>query len=137
MKIITKTLILTVCLLVWTISATAGEQRLTVRLVTASNESGNNAGLEDVIVALKENLPYRSYTLVDTGRAKLPATESICKLGEYTIIFNGDHKNLTVGILKGRKELLNTTISVSKKSPLIVGGFSEGNKKIVFVLTLD
>lgn len=137
MKIITKILILIACLLVWTGSTTAGEQKLTVRLVTASNESGNNAGLEDVIGALKENLPYRSYTLVDTGTVKLPATENVCKLEEYTIIFNGTHKNLTVEIFKGRKELLNTTISISKGAPLILGGFSEGNKKIVFVLTVD
>jgi hypothetical protein len=126
-----------ICLIVGLVSAIAEAQNLTVRLVTASNEHGENAGLEDVIGALRENLPYRSYTLVDTGKVKLPATETSCKLEGYSLTFRGDSKNLTVEILKGRKELLKTTISLNKGAPLVLGGFSDGNRKLVFVLTLD
>lgn len=111
---------------------------LTIRLVEAHNRSAQvDASLSDVAVTLKRNLPYTGFRqLGGTGTLALPAGGRSGFSGGYTVSAKGHAKQCQVSISKGKKALLNSTVSMQGKSPMILGGFPSGNGKHLFVLKL-
>jgi hypothetical protein len=124
--------LLSLCLCLLSASAVAGS--LSIRLVRASNTpGGNSAGLGDVIPVLKKSLVYSHYSLAGSTSMKLPAQNSVRQLGSYSVTCNGQQGNLAITVRHGRKQLLNTRVSLSSRKPLILGGFPAGNDKLVLV----
>ena len=120
------------CLCLLSASAMAGN--LSVRLVKASNTpGGSSAGLGDVLPVLKKSLVYSHYALAGSTSLSLPAKQTSRQLGAYSVTCDGEQGNLAISVRHGRKQLLNTRVSLSSRRPLILGGFPAGDGKLVLV----
>ena len=124
------------CLCAWTLPAMAGSS-MSIRLVEASAQGkGDSSGLEDVVDVLKKNLPLPFYTLVDRTRISLPANGKPLNLGSYTITCTGSQDALVIVVQQGARKLLQTSVKLDNKSPLVLGGFPSEKGKMVLVFVV-
>ncbi len=108
-------------------------QTVSVRLVRASNEeAGDTAGIEDVATILAGSLPFKNFRLVASAQTPLPAAARL-QLGSYTVACKGPQDKLAIAVSQGRNELLNTSVRLRDGKPLILGGFPDGEARMVLV----
>ncbi len=118
----------------WAMMSEAGEL-VTLRLVEASNTGdGVSPELKDVGSILKAQLPFKSYRLVDRGKCKLPADQSIGMSRGYRIRCTGVQDNFTIKIRQGKSEILQTTVALKDGKPLMLGGFPSNKGKLLLIL---
>ena len=116
-------------------AAGAAQQMLDVRLVKLTSRGSVSPGLENVAAIIQRNLPYAGCTLVDQKGCLMPANATLAFKGGYQVIFKTLDGNLGVTIMKGRKLLLSTAVTLPDNTPVILGGFDGGSgSKHVFVL---
>lgn len=130
-------LLLGVFLLATAVHAGKGGGTLSIRLVEAGNEGqGVGKGLGDVGQLLQENLPFKSFQLRADKSVSLPADGSVGLAAGFVARCSGDADKLSVIIeQKGKPGKLESTVSLRKGKPLILGGFpSDGGKMIVILL---
>ncbi|MBT3191749.1 MAG: hypothetical protein HN341_04270 [Verrucomicrobia bacterium] len=122
------------CLFVSLLSASAQAGSLSVRLVRASHTAGgSSSGLGDVIPVFQKSLPYSHYSLAGSTSMTLPASKATRQLGGYSVTCSGSQNSLAITVKHGRKQLLNTSVRLSRGKPLILGGFPSGQDKLVLV----
>ena len=114
----------------------AGE-RLSIRLVEASNDGKGAAGVEDIAGMLRKNINYQSFALLGRGSMPLPAQNAASRIGAYTVTGSGPQNNLSIRVRKGGSEVLSTTVRLKDRTPLVVGGFPGGKGKMVLVFVAE
>ncbi len=118
------------------LSASAA-QTLTIRMVEAHNRSEQtDASLNDVAPSLRRSLPYKGFRQIGSSAHSLPAGGESQLSGGYKVKVSGPASNCAVTISKNNKSLLTTSVSLRGSTPLIVGGFSAGESRHLFVLKL-
>ena len=111
---------------------------LTIRLVEASNDGdGIDKGLRDIGSILKGQLPFKRYRLIDRGRCKLPAKQSIGLARGYNVECQGNQEHLTIKVRHRKSELLTTTVALRDGKPLMLGGFPDRKGKLLLVLLTE
>jgi hypothetical protein len=126
-----------VWLVITGLAGTVMADSLSIRLVQAGNEgSGVGGGLGDVAQLLQDNLRFKSFQLVSSKSIGLPANGA-AELGQgFTARCSGGANNLSVAIERSGKRVLSSTVQLQRGTPLIVGGFSSGNGKMIVILSL-
>lgn len=118
----------------------AHAQTVSIRMVEGYNSKDKAtfpAELNDVKSLLQSNLPFNTYKLIGSNAVKLPADQT-ANLGQgYSISCKGNQQSLAVKILFKNKVKLNSTVRLQPGKPLIIGGFSSGKGKILFVMKLQ
>ncbi|MDZ4198754.1 MAG: hypothetical protein U1E27_05645 [Kiritimatiellia bacterium] len=124
------------CALALLATAAPAAERLQIRVVEASmEESAADPGLRDVAAFLKENLPYRSFRLVDQTTLALPAPGNRVSLRPgFAVLGKGPQNRLDLTLEKDGRVLLNTVLSLRDGVPVVVGGFPGGRGRLMFVL---
>lgn len=119
------------------LAGTAAAGSVSIRLVQASNEgSGVGGGLGDVAQLLQDNLKFKSFQLVSSKSIGLPASGA-AELGQgFTARCSGTADNLSVSIERGGKRVLSSTVQLQPGTPVMMGGFSSGNGKMIVILSL-
>lgn len=136
MKFLRTTLVAIAVLAISVAAAQASD--LTIRLVEANNSGkADSPELADVAAILHKNLQYKTFILLGTSAVTLPARKVSVTLGSFTITCNGEEKSLSITVTKDGKKALDTTVTLYKKTPLILGGFSAGSGKYVLVFTCN
>ncbi len=108
---------------------------LTVRLVEASNAGqGMGTGLGDVANLLQNNLPYKTFQLLASRSMSLPATSAASLSSGIVARCSGGQENLSVVLERGGKRIMQTTVELRDGVPLIIGGISAGQGKMIVVL---
>ncbi len=121
------------CLLLAAAAPCEAGRSLSIRLVHASNkQKGNNAGLQDVIQVLR-TLRYNHYRLVASASLGLPPGNGAASLGGYTVRCSGPQKSLKITVSRGRRQLVNTTVSLRDGKPIILGGLPSQEGKLILV----
>ena len=108
---------------------------LSIRLVEAGNAGqGMGAGLGDVAHLLQNNLPYKTFQLQASRSMSLPAS-SVASLSSGIVArCSGGQDNLNVVLERGGKRIMQTTVELRDGIPLIIGGISSGQGKLIVVL---
>jgi len=108
---------------------------LSVRLVEASNAGqGMGNGLGDVSPLLLNNLPYKTFQLLASRSMALPAN-SVASLNSGIVArCSGGQDNLSVVLERGGKKIMQTTVELRDGTPLIIGGLSAGQSKLIVIL---
>lgn len=110
---------------------------VSIRLVEASNDgSEKDSRLSDVMPVLKRSLVFKKYSLIASSSLKIPASGEAKSVGGYTITCKGSQRSLGIQVKKGRTSLLNTTASLSRGKPLVLGGFPSKNGRMILVFLL-
>jgi hypothetical protein len=118
--------------LVLTGSTALAADTLSVRLVEATNDgTGIDGRLRDVAAAFGD-LSFNSYRLVDAADFSIPAGQTR-GMGGYEVTCAGERKALVITVKLGRRELLNTTVSLRANKPLVVGGFPSPRGRMILV----
>jgi hypothetical protein len=119
---------------------------VTVRavLIRASNEpAAQDARLENVEYKLRRIFGFEYYRFMGESSAALPAG------GEATLDLGGGHRlrismgdadgsvRAVVRWYRGDDLVLNTTVRAQRKTPVILGGASEGNGTLIITLTAE
>ncbi len=134
MSLLRRTLI-TGTLVLLTAMTTLARPTLSIRLVEASQRVATPAPeLADVADILGRNLPFASFTLLDTQTLPLPADRSVA-LGGFQVTCRGPRDELQVAIQRGGRVLISTILRLNDRTPVILGGFDSPNGKHIFVLT--
>lgn len=111
---------------------------LTIRLVEATNNGkGDSGDVADIADVLRKNLQYKSFALVDSGSVKLPSSGSTTELGPFVLTLSGSEASLAISVTRDGKNALTTTVTLGKRTPLVLGGFSSGAGKLVLVFTAN
>jgi hypothetical protein len=114
------------------ISSASGAATLSVRLVEATNDgSGIDGRLRDVAAAFGD-LSFNSYRLVDAADFPIPARETRA-MGGYEVACAGELGGLMITVRLRGQELLNTSVSLRPKKPLVVGGFPSRKGRMILV----
>ena len=114
------------------LSASAG-QSLSIRLVHATQQQqASTSGLSDVAGVLQRSLPYNHFSLKGSSSMRLPAGETR-SLGGYSVQCSGAQGQLKIQVRRGNKVLINTTVALRDKTPLVLGGLSASTGKLLFV----
>ncbi len=116
--------------------ADAPATQLSVRLIEASNaEGGMDRALQDIAPLLRNNLPFKTYTLVDAQAVRLPSTgQALTLRGGYIVRCQGSLERLAVTVELNGRVLIQTEIALRPGAPMILGGFSGGRGKMLVVL---
>jgi hypothetical protein len=110
-------------------------EALTIRLVRASNgDGGMSEGLGDLQGILSGNLPFNRFQLIDSQTVLLPASSTVQLAGGFAVRCNGRQTALSVAVSRQGRQALSTTISLERGKPLILGGFPDGDGKLLVVL---
>jgi len=127
-------IILFLSMMLGTGAAFAGST-LSIRLVEAGNAGqGMGAGLGDVAHLLQNNLPYKTFQLQASRSMSLPAS-SVASLSSGIVArCSGGQDNLNVVLERGGKRIMQTTVELRDGIPLIIGGISSGQGKLIVVL---
>ncbi len=108
---------------------------LTVRLVEASHAGqGIGAGLGDVAQLLQNNLPYKTFQLLASRSMSLPAAGVASLNSGIVARCSGGQDNMNVILERGGKKIMQTTVELRDGIPLIIGGISAGQGKLIIVL---
>ncbi|MBL7115377.1 MAG: hypothetical protein ISS35_06390 [Kiritimatiellae bacterium] len=113
-------------------SAQAG-QTLSVRLIHATQQQqASSSGLSDVAGVLQRSLPYNHFSLKGSTSMRLPAGETR-SLGGYSVQCSGAQGQLKIQVRRGNKALINTTVALRDKTPLVLGGLPASTGKLLLV----
>ncbi len=130
-----------VLLLVASLSAASlgatAEERLTIRLVHATNEGvpGASPELRDITGLLERNLPFRRFQFLESRSIRLPASETVVFEAGLTMRCEGDSRRLSVLVRMGEAVLLQTRVSLLRGTPLILGGFAApGGRRLLILM---
>jgi hypothetical protein len=109
---------------------------LGIRLVEASNRGkGVAQSLGNVAPLLRNNMPFDTYQLLTAKSVSLPANATMDMGYGLVVRCSGPQKNLSVSVLRRGKTVLQSTVEVKDRSPVILGGFpAEGGKMILILL---
>ena len=115
-----------------------GGERVSVRQVEVSNKAEYmDAKLDDVRSLLADNLPFKSFTLLQDWTVVLPADATLAAArGRYTIILAGPQDSLRITVTRRKDVLYDGTVALRDGTPLSVGGFPSGKGKVIFVLVV-
>jgi len=126
-------------LLLWAALAASGAaaaDRLTIRLVQATNEGqGASEGLRDVAPLLERNLPFRRFDLLESRTIRLPASETVAFAAGISVKCEGGEEGLSLFVQAGGAVLLQTQVRLTGQTPLILGGFPAPGGRRLLVLT--
>lgn len=116
------------------ISLKSSAATVKIRLVEAfnSNQASVSSGLQDVSGILKKNLRFNSFKLLGSNIVNLPANAPVT-IGPYQLILTGDSGNLSVRVLKDRKNIFQSKVKLIQNSPVLIGGFQGKTGKIIFI----
>ena len=121
--------------LMWSAGNGVAGSLLTVRLVEASHAGrGMGAGLGDVANLLQNNLPYKSFQLLASRSMSLPANGVASLNSGIVARCSGGQDNLSVVLERGGKKIMQTTVELRDGTPLIIGGISSAQGKLIIVL---
>lgn len=116
--------------------AAGATERLTIRLVQASNDGeGASGGLRDVAPLLQRNLPFRRFDLLESRTIRLPASETIVFNAGLSVRCEGDAERLSLFVQAGDTVVLQTQVRLTGQTPLILGGFAAPGGRRLLVLT--
>jgi hypothetical protein len=121
-------------------SALAGT--VSIRIVEASAKGKTNIddSLADVRGVLEGTFHYKVCKQVSSKSVSLPSKNETVKLPEgYVLNLDGAESSLKLTIsLKGETKV-DSTVTLAKGKPLIVGGYSkaDGSAKILVILTAE
>jgi len=108
---------------------------LSVRLVEASHAGqGMGTGLGDVANLLQNNLPYTTFQLLSSRSMSLPASSMASLSLGIVARCSGGQENMNVILERGGKKIMQTTVELRDGIPLIIGGISTGQGKMIVVL---
>ena len=131
--------ILSAGILLWVVLAASGAaaaDRLTIRLVQATNEGqGASDGLRDVAPLLERNLPFRRFDLLESRTIRLPASQTVVFGAGISVKCDGGGDNLSLFVQSGGAVLLQTQVRLTGQTPLILGGFPAPGGRRLLVLT--
>lgn len=119
-------------------TATAGE-RLTVRLIKASQgKKVVDPKLQDAAAFLMENLPYKTFELIDKNEFSLPAKAVKAPLsgGTYILFIDGVQNQLRLRLLNGEREIVETEVRLQDGVPFVLGAFPGSEKKSRMLILL-
>lgn len=121
--------------LMWTAGNGVAGSLLSVRLVEASHAGqGMGVGLGDVANLLQNNLPYKSFQLLASRSMALPANGVASLNSGIVARCSGGQDNLSVVLERGGKKIMQTTVELRDGTPLIIGGISSAQGKLIIVL---
>jgi hypothetical protein len=121
--------------LMWTAGNGVAGSLLSVRLVEASHAGqGMGVGLGDVANLLQNNLPYKSFQLLASRSMSLPANGVASLNSGIVARCSGGQDNLSVVLERGGKKIMQTTVELRDGTPLIIGGISSAQGKLIIVL---
>ncbi len=108
---------------------------LSVRLVEASHAGqGMGVGLGDVANLLQNNLPYKTFQLLASRSMPLPA-KGVASLSSGIVArCEGTQESLNVVLERGGKKIMQTSVELRDGTPLIIGGLSSGQGKLIVIL---
>lgn len=111
---------------------------LEARLVSADNQAGSSSPqLIQHMPMLTRNLPYKRFLQFDQKKVALNKQSTIKLNPNFEITCTTVGPNLyTIKIKRGGKIITNTKVQLKPKHPFIVGGFQEGNKRLLIILTI-
>jgi hypothetical protein len=135
--------LLPLCLLA-TLAVAAAAANVEIRMVEASTEPAAEgkpatfpAELRDVQPLLSGNFAFNRYRLLGRTRIALPADGRATPLPEgFSLTAEGGQDNLQLAVSRRDAILLRTTVRLAPGRPVIVGGFNDGPRRILFVLSL-
>lgn len=108
---------------------------LSIRLVEASNAGqGMGTGLGDVAHLLQNNLPYKTFQLLASRSMSLPASSAASLSAGIVARCSGGQNNMNVILERGGKKIMQTSVELRDGTPLIIGGISSGQGKLIVVL---
>ena len=120
-------------LILVTAPAIAGE-RLTVRMVEASNDgSGVHPEAKDIAGVLNKSLVYKDFALLACASLTIPVKGRTIKLSSYSVTCSGKQDSMKIVVRRGKKEVLNTTVKLQDKKLVILGGFPSKKGKLILV----
>ncbi len=121
------------CLLLGAASAQAGNALL-IRLVRASNTPNVDPAVQDVVQAMSGSFAFKGFSLKAQTTVPLPASGE-SHLGEYTVGCTGRQNQLSIRVTRGKRQMLDTVVSLVDGKPLVVGGFpaADGHHLLVFL----
>jgi hypothetical protein len=121
--------------LMWTAGDGVAGSLLSLRLVEASHAGqGMGVGLGDVANLLQNNLPYKSFQLLASRSMALPANGVASLSSGLVARCSGGQDNLSVVLERGGKKIMQTTVELRDGTPLIIGGISSAQGKLIIVL---
>lgn len=111
---------------------------LSVRLVEAANDREEvTPALRDVVPMLRNNLPFRRFTLLDQTTVKLPSAGHQAELaGGFLLRVQGSQDRLSVTLERHGKVEIQTVLSLQNGKPFVLGGFPLGAGKLLLVLVV-
>jgi hypothetical protein len=110
---------------------------LDVRLVEAHNEgTGASEGLQDVQAMLGQNLPYARFDLLHRVAVVVPTPQAVDLTRGFTLSCEGAADALRVVLYQGGKRIVNTTLRLQDRKPVVLGGFRSPRGKYMIVLSL-
>jgi len=111
-----------------------------VRLVAADNsEAGDGNGeLADVLPLLKDNLRFKSYQLLASGKVATGGTQPTAVGLGYSILVTKQGANtFSVDVSKGGRSLVKTRVILAPRQPVMLGGFPYNDDgKVIVVVSL-
>ena len=127
---------------IWALSGLAWAEEvpsLSVRTVTASQgKAVEDERLEDVLPLLQTTLRFSAFAL--DGEYELAMTEGsqVTLTDGYVLSLKQvEGKSATVNVMKKKKRIIQTRLSLRKGKPVIVGGFdAPGGGKSIIILKL-
>lgn len=112
-----------------------GGSVLSIRLVEASNSGqGMGTGLGDVAHLLQNNLPYKTFQLQASRSMSLPANSAASLSYGIVARCSGGQENMNVIVERGGKKIMQTIVELRDGTPLIIGGLSSAQGKLILVL---
>jgi len=120
------------CLLLGAVMAQAGNALL-IRLVRATGTPNVDPAVQDVVQAMSGSFAFKGFSLKAQTTIPLPAAQD-AQLGEYTVGCKGAQDRLSIRVIRGKRPLLETVVSLVDGKPLVVGGFpaADGHHLLVF-----
>ena len=126
------TLALIGCLLT---GAAHAAKEVDLRLVRAHNREEVSAELKDVADLLRNNLPYRGFTLLGRAGLPLPNRGQTVTLPERLVVRgSGQQERFTIVVQRDKETLLNAVVTLRKGAPVILGGFPDGADRLLLVV---
>ena len=106
-----------------------------IRFVRAHREQSVSPALRDVEGLLRSNLPYQGFELLSRTSMRLPARGQSAGLARgYRVRCDGDARRLSVRVDRGDNTVLNVAVALRPGNPVILGGFPDGQDRLLLVL---
>lgn len=128
-------IVLGVLLLLGSMQAAIGAESVDIRFVRAFHGNSVSPALRDVESLLRSNLPYRGFELLSRTSMSLPNRGQSARMARgFRVRCSGDARRFSVRVNRGDDTALNVAVALREGKPVILGGFPDGEDRLLLVL---